>query len=265
MALRKCKECGKEVSTKAEACPNCGAPIKQKSKEYGCIASLLMLIGGAVVLLVIVAWLFFPDTQGSKAQEIEACTNRGIAYFKAIGSYPQLKTAPSRSADEEARERCTRTTGAFDISDADLRSLQEVEGNLSDEEYARKAKLLNEAFARKRKLADEASARKRKLADEKEAERLAAIPHRKWSDSTARTTCARDLHSTYNYPLAINTFVGMQPHENDTTLVGLALIDKRPDYDGKNVTVGCVYSHDGSLVTIFFNTKIAGWVEPPKR
>lgn len=39
MALIKCPECGKEVSTEAEACPNCGYPIKnnpaikQEAKE----------------------------------------------------------------------------------------------------------------------------------------------------------------------------------------------------------------------------------------
>lgn len=27
MALIKCSECGKQVSDKAQACPNCGAPI----------------------------------------------------------------------------------------------------------------------------------------------------------------------------------------------------------------------------------------------
>ncbi len=31
MALIKCKECGKEVSDKAGACPNCGCPIEKES------------------------------------------------------------------------------------------------------------------------------------------------------------------------------------------------------------------------------------------
>lgn len=33
MALIKCSECGKEVSDKASACPNCGFPISRKSKK----------------------------------------------------------------------------------------------------------------------------------------------------------------------------------------------------------------------------------------
>jgi len=42
MALKKCKECGKEVSTKADLCPHCGA--KQKRKNIGCGGALLILI-----------------------------------------------------------------------------------------------------------------------------------------------------------------------------------------------------------------------------
>ena len=42
MALRKCKECGREISTKAELCPHCGA--KQKRKGIGCGAAILILI-----------------------------------------------------------------------------------------------------------------------------------------------------------------------------------------------------------------------------
>lgn len=36
MALRKCNECGHQISTKADVCPSCGAP--QKKKSLGCIA-----------------------------------------------------------------------------------------------------------------------------------------------------------------------------------------------------------------------------------
>ncbi len=32
MALTKCKECGGPVSTKADSCPHCGAPVRQRTK-----------------------------------------------------------------------------------------------------------------------------------------------------------------------------------------------------------------------------------------
>ena len=46
---------------------------------------------------------------------IESCINRGIAYFKTIGSYPNLLSEPNagRSAEIVAYERCNRTTTAF--------------------------------------------------------------------------------------------------------------------------------------------------------
>lgn len=38
MAMAKCKECGEQVSSKADACPHCGAPVKRGSgnNQYGC-------------------------------------------------------------------------------------------------------------------------------------------------------------------------------------------------------------------------------------
>ena len=46
---------------------------------------------------------------------VEACVSRGVAYFKEMGSYPTLNSAPNtgRAAEDVARERCIRTTTAF--------------------------------------------------------------------------------------------------------------------------------------------------------
>jgi len=51
----------------------------------------------------------------SGTDEVAACITRGVAYFKEIGSYPTLKSAPNkgRSADEVATERCNRSSMAF--------------------------------------------------------------------------------------------------------------------------------------------------------
>lgn len=50
MALIKCIECGKEISKKAESCPNCGAPRKKEQTQYGC---------GTVVVLAVLGFVFF--------------------------------------------------------------------------------------------------------------------------------------------------------------------------------------------------------------
>jgi hypothetical protein len=51
----------------------------------------------------------------SSSDGVSACVQRGIAYFKEIGSYPTLSSAPNagRSAESVAQERCQRTTTAF--------------------------------------------------------------------------------------------------------------------------------------------------------
>lgn len=54
---------------------------------------------------------------GSDEEEaaVDACVARGVAYYKEIGSYPTLQSAPNtgRRAEDVARERCERTTTAF--------------------------------------------------------------------------------------------------------------------------------------------------------
>ncbi|MEZ4846734.1 MAG: hypothetical protein R2877_07330 [Bdellovibrionota bacterium] len=42
MALKICKECKKEVSSKAKTCPNCGAPVPQ-NVGYGTIIALIFV------------------------------------------------------------------------------------------------------------------------------------------------------------------------------------------------------------------------------
>jgi len=49
MSLIKCKECQKEFSSNAKACPNCGAPNKKTS---GCAMLFLILFGTIVVVVV---------------------------------------------------------------------------------------------------------------------------------------------------------------------------------------------------------------------
>jgi hypothetical protein len=56
MALTKCKECGEEISKKAEKCPKCGAPQKKKT-------SLMTWL--VTVLLVLVAIGYFSGNSGS--------------------------------------------------------------------------------------------------------------------------------------------------------------------------------------------------------
>lgn len=74
---------------------------------------------GKARLIVAVAAVFAMTGLGGcnskHAEEVSACVLRGTKYFREIGSYPTLKTAPNkgRKAIDVARERCRRTTTAF--------------------------------------------------------------------------------------------------------------------------------------------------------
>lgn len=50
MALKKCKECGNEVSSKAESCPKCGAVLKKKTSS--CVGCLAVVLFAFIVLAV---------------------------------------------------------------------------------------------------------------------------------------------------------------------------------------------------------------------
>ena len=52
MAIINCKECGQEISSKAEKCPKCGNPINEKEKE-GCF--LQTLNTGCMILVVFIS------------------------------------------------------------------------------------------------------------------------------------------------------------------------------------------------------------------
>lgn len=50
MALIKCKECGEQISTKAVACPKCGAVTKQKTSGCALVFLVLLVFGFFIAL-----------------------------------------------------------------------------------------------------------------------------------------------------------------------------------------------------------------------
>lgn len=56
----KCKECGKQVSTKAKTCPECGAPVK---KQTGCLPGCLVLL--VLVPLIVIGLSEFGNKKTS--------------------------------------------------------------------------------------------------------------------------------------------------------------------------------------------------------
>jgi len=64
MALTKCKECGKEISKKAEKCPHCGAPQKKKTSLFTWLVTIL------IVLWVI--GYFVPETTTTSSRSVSS-------------------------------------------------------------------------------------------------------------------------------------------------------------------------------------------------
>jgi hypothetical protein len=64
MALIKCKECGADISSKAESCPQCGFRLKKKSG--GCVVGLFKavggLVGGVIALVVVTSFMMGSET-----------------------------------------------------------------------------------------------------------------------------------------------------------------------------------------------------------
>ena len=60
MALIKCKECGKEISDKANTCPNCGNPINDDTitKEVKATKKVAIFIIAILVVVCIIGFIF---------------------------------------------------------------------------------------------------------------------------------------------------------------------------------------------------------------
>ena len=90
MALTKCKECKKEVSTKAEACPHCGARLKEKS---GCLSYIFV----GTFLFLVLGVLFNNGTEKvpktTKQTTTPQTTNNEIQFWLDSVDYRAIVTS----------------------------------------------------------------------------------------------------------------------------------------------------------------------------
>ncbi len=69
MALINCKECGKEISDKAEMCPNCGYRLKTEVKERKKAGTIVTLIASSIFVIFFILLLFANLTPTQKNPE----------------------------------------------------------------------------------------------------------------------------------------------------------------------------------------------------
>lgn len=92
MALQKCHECGKDVSTTAKACPSCGASVKKPllQKNIGCLC--------IVVSLIVILWMCYVPSFNSYKE------NAKNTPAVPVTAQPKLAPTPAQARDKAAFE-----------------------------------------------------------------------------------------------------------------------------------------------------------------
>jgi hypothetical protein len=99
MALKKCKECGQQISSEAEKCPHCGKPQSQSGTIIGVIVSLVVVVliiyslekGENPINVLEGLWrnleynLASVDSKEINNNDIERFKNMQVAYLSEVG------------------------------------------------------------------------------------------------------------------------------------------------------------------------------------
>lgn len=99
MALKKCRECGHSISTKAEKCPSCGAPQKQ---QPGILAT-----GCGCLTLIFIAFIIIGALSSGRNNSTPAARNtttQPIARETVTAVTPAIQQPEQKSAQELAAE-----------------------------------------------------------------------------------------------------------------------------------------------------------------
>lgn len=89
MALKKCKECGNEVSTKAESCPKCGAVLKKKT---GCLG----YIGAGFLILIVYIGVIGSLRDGGSKKSTSPSSSKPSSVSSQPKSKPEAKVYKER-------------------------------------------------------------------------------------------------------------------------------------------------------------------------
>lgn len=98
MALVKCKECGKEVSNKADKCPSCGAKMPKKTSPITWIALI-------AVLFVVYVTSTSPDKASPKTTASSTSSSTSPAKPAAPPAPKEPQWGSTTSSDEMSGER----------------------------------------------------------------------------------------------------------------------------------------------------------------
>ena len=93
MAMTKCKECGAEISDRAETCPKCGAKVPKRTSRW------TWLIGGLMLFVVVrCTW----DTEQAKDAKATAQARQAASQAAAEAAMTPAQRASAAAAREAA-------------------------------------------------------------------------------------------------------------------------------------------------------------------
>ncbi len=95
MALKKCKECDNDVSSKAESCPKCGAVLKKKRKKTSSFTYVVLCF------FLIVAMYAYKDGEDKKKDEetLKHLPTSLVADISPVGQLGEVFSLPSDYTD----------------------------------------------------------------------------------------------------------------------------------------------------------------------
>ena len=115
MALIKCKECEKEISSDAVNCPSCGAPVKPIKKKGGFLNSLKKIV---ITWLVIAAvfyagFLYIKNSFQEKAAAVKVEKAEKAASQAVAAAKDRVKADAKRRSARKAREKAEKEMKTF--------------------------------------------------------------------------------------------------------------------------------------------------------
>lgn len=141
MKLTKCKDCGHEISKKADKCPNCGAPNKSGSRQFGLGKFLVLLIFGAFIYSLFTG----TDTGGTSSASKNKSGGHDESYLtaRACGVAQDAVRERLKAPSTAEFPSCGFGLSEYEIRASDDRSLWYVLGHV-DAQNSYGAQIRNE-------------------------------------------------------------------------------------------------------------------------
>lgn len=104
MAITKCKECGAQISTKAQSCPSCGAKIKKRMGIIGWAFAIIALLAIARCATDVTSRKAPPPPPPKSAEQLEREHKQELAFQLDLALVKMLRSTLKNPASFELVE-----------------------------------------------------------------------------------------------------------------------------------------------------------------